>query len=58
MCIKHRTLGPGKAFTVHSRGVFPKRNRAISSMVKYYGKNGTGKSVHYEEVFTNPGCSL
>ena len=51
-------LRPGKAFTVHSRGCSPKRNWAISSMVKYMGEMGPRNSVHYEEVFTNQGCSL
>ena len=46
-------------FTVHSRGCSPlKRNRAISSMVKYMGKMGPGKSVHYEEVFTMRGFTV
>ena len=51
-------LGPEKAFTVHSRGVFTQDKSCYFSNVKVYGKNGTGKSVHYKEVFTNQGCSL
>ena len=36
----------------------PKTNRAISPTVKYMKKMGPGKSVHYEEMFTNQECSL
>ena len=57
-CIKHRTWDQGKRSLFTVEGCSPKRNPAISSMVKYTGKMGPGKSIHYEEVFTNQGCSL
>ena len=58
LCIKYRTWDQGKRSLFTVEGCSPKRNRAISSMIKYMGKMGPGKSVHYEEVFTNQGCSL
>ena len=36
-------LGPGKAFTVHSRGVFTQEKSGYFFIGKAYGKNGTGK---------------
>ena len=58
LCIKSRTWDQGKRSLFTVEGCSPKRSRAISSMVKYMGKIGPGKSVHYEEVFTNQECSL
>ena len=43
-------------FTV--QGCSPKTNWVISSIVKCTEKKAPGKSVHYNEVFTNQGCSL
>ena len=51
-------LGPGKVFTVHSREVFTQDKSCYFSNSKVFRKNGTGKSVHYKEVFTSQGCSL
>ena len=46
-------------FTVHSRGVFTQDKSSYFSNSKVYGeKMGPGKSVDYEGVFTNQGCSL
>ena len=50
MCIKHRTWDQGKRSLFTVEGCSPKRNRTISSMVKYMGKMGPGKSVHCEGV--------
>ena len=36
-------LGPEKAFTVHSRGVFTQDESCYFSNSKVYGKNGTGE---------------
>ena len=36
-------LGPGKAFTVHSRGVFTPEKSVYFFNSKVYGKNGTGE---------------
>ena len=36
-------LGPEKAFTVHSRGVFTQDKSGYFTNGKVYGKNGTGK---------------
>ena len=58
MCIKYRTWDQRKRSLFKVEECSPKRNRAISSMVKYMGQMGQGKSVHYEEVFTSQGCSL
>ena len=58
LCIHYWTWDQGKRSLFTVEGCSPKINRAISSMVKYMGKMGPGKSVHYEEVFTNQGCSL
>ena len=45
-------------FTVHGRGVFTQDKSGYFSNSNVYGKTGTGKSVHYKEVFTDKGCSL
>ena len=57
-CIKDRTWDQRKHSLFTVEGCSPKTNRAISPMVKYMGKMGPGKCVHYKEVFTNQGCSL
>ena len=54
-CIKYRTWYQRKCsqFTVEGGGgCSPKTNQVISSLVKYMGKMGPEKSVHYKEVFT------
>ena len=57
--IKYTTWDRKKCSLFTVEGCSPKTNWAISPTVKYvYGKNGTGKSVHYTGVFTNQGCSL
>ena len=45
-------LGPGKAYTVHSRRVFTQEKSGYFFNGKVYGENGTGK------VFTMKRCSL
>ena len=57
--IKYMTsLGPEKAFSVHSRGVFTQDKSGYFSNIGKMRKMGLGKSIHYIEVFTNQGCSL
>ena len=56
--IKYRTWDQRMCSLFTVEGCSPKTNRAVSPMVKYMGKTGPGKCVHYEEVFTNQGCSL
>ena len=58
LCIKYRTLDQRKRSLFTVEGCSPKTNRTISPTLKYMGKMGPGKSVHYKDVFTNLGCSL
>ena len=52
MCIQYRTWDQGKRSLFTVEGCSPKRNRVISSMVKYIGK------WDREKVFTMKRCSL
>ena len=56
--IKDKTRDRRKCSLFTVEGCSPKTNRVISPTVKYTEKMGPGKSVHYEGVFTNQGCSL
>ena len=56
--IKDKTRDRRKCSLFTVEGCSPKTNRVISPTVKYMEKMGPGKSVHYEGVFTNQGCSL
>ena len=56
--IKDKTRDRRKCSLFTVEGCSPKTNRVISPIVKYTEKVGPGKSVHYEGVFTDQGCSL
>ena len=56
--IKDKTRDRRKCSLFTVEGCSPKTNGVISPTVKYMEKMGPGKSVHYEGVFTNQGCSL
>ena len=56
--IKYTTWDRKKCSLFTVEGCSPKTNRIISPIVKYKETMGPGKSVHYNGVFTNQGCSL